>query len=146
MFTQSPSAAANRFGAWKCEYEKGEIIMALKLKSRLPLWAWITISIVVVAISCVIYVSIGKNAREKYVMEYLENRGYSQSQILSIKAQHSFLDIILGYKEWGVKVVFSDEPDTTYSYSFDSKKSVRQGSVSYKDINTKIEDLKHTEK
>ena len=121
-------------------------IILLKKKLNGKIFLGILSIVLIAIISSVIYVSIGKNVQKNHVMEYLENNGYSQSQILSIKAQHSFLNIILGYQEWGVEIVFADEPDISYGYRYDSKEGVTQGGVSGGDMNTKKEDLKHIEK
>lgn len=105
------------------------------------------LSIVLIAvIGGAIYVSNGSNIRESAVMEYLEDKGYSQSQIQSIQAKHSFVNIILGYQAWGVEVVFVDEQDIIYGYRYDSKTGVSQGGVSGGDKGTQKEDLKHVEK
>lgn len=105
------------------------------------------LSIVLIAVTgSVIYVSNGSGVRERAVIEYLENKGYSQSQIQSVQAKYSFLNIILGYQAWGVEVVFADEQNVIYGYRYDSETGVSQGSVSGGDKNTQKENLKHVEK
>ena len=87
-------------------------------------------SVAVIAIACTIYVVTGSASREKSVSEYLQTRGYSVSEIRSIKVQHSFLNIILGYQEWGAMVEFEDEPAVFYHYGFGKNAEVSQGGVS----------------
>ena len=106
-----------------------------------------TLSVVlIVAIGFTVYVFNGSKVRENYVMEYLESKGYTDSQIQNIKAEYSFFNGILGYQTWAINVVFADEPDFTYTYLYDSKAGVSQGSVTGGDINTKKEDFKHGER
>lgn len=79
-------------------------------------------NIVYILIACVLlmtmggYVIIGSNNVETKAWDYLENKGYQEDEIQSLEVTHSFLNIILSYDEWKIKVVYADEPTSTYSY------------------------------
>jgi hypothetical protein len=64
---------------------------------------------------------------EKLVLEYLDERGYVQSEIQSIDVNHSSLNIILSYHEWSIAVVYVDEPTSIYYYHIKNKNIVEGG-------------------
>ena len=79
-------------------------------------------SVLVIIIGCAIfYVVSGSNVRERHTLEYLQARGYSETEISSIQVKHSFLNRVLGYNAWAIFVEFEDEPGIRYEYSFDNK-------------------------
>ena len=71
--------------------------------------------------------------------------GYSESEIRSIKVQHSFLNVILRYQEWNIMVEIEDEPTVFYHYGFGKNAEVSQGGVSGSGDKEK-EELKHLER
>lgn len=85
------------------------------------------------------YVIIGSNNIEKKTWSYLESKGYETEEIQSLKVTHSFLNPILSYDEWKIKVVYVDEPTSVYSYRLVDDEIV-EGGVSG---TTDKEDLKH---
>ncbi|MEG0912825.1 MAG: DUF3139 domain-containing protein [Oscillospiraceae bacterium] len=100
------------------------------------------ISIIVVCIVSVMmigYVVIGSNNIERKAWDYLKSKGYQTSKIQSLEVTHSFLNLILSYDEWQIKVVYIDEPTSVYSYRLVDDKIV-DGGVSG---TTDKEDLKH---
>lgn len=100
----------------------------------------ITICIVaVIILSCSIHVYKGTKHADKLMWEYLENKGYSQSEIQSVDVNHSFLNIILSYNEWSIAVVYTDEPTSIYYYHIKNGNIV-EGGISG---TTDKEDLKH---
>ena len=60
--------------------------------------------ITVIVISCSIYVFAGTKKAKKLIWEYLDGKGYTQTEIQSIDINHSFLNIILSYNEWNITV------------------------------------------
>jgi len=95
--------------------------------------------VVVIILSCVIYVFTGTKKAEKLMWEYLNEKGYTTTQIQSIDVNHSFLNIILSYNEWNIAVVYTDEPTSIYNYHIKNYNIV-EGGVSG---TTDKEDLKH---
>lgn len=94
---------------------------------------------IVLILTCAIYVFAGTKNAEKLIWEYLSDKGYSQIEIQSADVNHSFLNIILSYNEWNIAVVYSDEPTSTYYY-YIKNDSIVEGGVSG---TTDKEDLKH---
>jgi len=84
-------------------------------------------------------VIIGSNNIEKKAWNYLESKGYKTEEIQSLGVTHSFLNPILSYDEWTIKVVYVDEPTSVYSYRLVDDEIV-EGGVSG---TTDKEDLKH---
>lgn len=91
-------------------------------------------SIVVIVLILVGYVKINTkkvyNATEKYL---IENRGYKKTEISNIEVKHSFLNPILSYEEWNIKVSFKDEPNVEYSYYYKDNKITQGGGSGYLD-------------
>lgn len=99
----------------------------------------ITTILLIVALSCFLYVFKGTKNAEKLMWEYLETKGYVTEQIKNIDVNHSFLNIILSYNEWIIKVQYVDEPNAIYGYTIKDGKIVETGVSG--DIEK--EDLKH---
>ena len=99
----------------------------------------IAIILVVIALSCSVYVFMGAKNAEKLTWEYLEAKGYTAEQIKNIDVNHSFLNIILSYNEWIIKVQYVDEPNAIYSHTIKDGKIVETGVSG--DVDK--EDLKH---
>lgn len=66
-----------------------------------------------------VYVSAGKAIVKKTMTEYLNNIGYVAEQLTSIEVNHSFMNTMLSYNEWTIKVVYADEPEATYMYTLE---------------------------
>jgi len=102
-------------------------------------------NIVSIIIACALlitmggYVIIGSSNVEKKAWDYLEIKGYQEEKIQSLEVTHSFLNVILSYDEWKIKVVYADEPTSTYSYRIVDGKIVEGGVSGTIDK----EDLKH---
>lgn len=102
-------------------------------------------NIVSIIIACALlitmggYVIIGSSNVEKKAWDYLESKGYQEEKIQSLEVTHSFLNVILSYDEWKIKVVYADEPTSTYSYRIVDGKIVEGGVSGTIDK----EDLKH---
>ena len=77
----------------------------------------VTSILVIITLTCSIYVFGGTKNVEKLMWEYLENKGYVTEQIENIDVKHSFLNIILSYNEWTIKVQYVDEPNAIYIYT-----------------------------
>ena len=108
--------------------------------------------IVVIAISGIVYVISGSATRNSNVLAYLEDKGYSSTEIRSVDIEHSFMNIILSYREWIAYVEFEDEIGIIYHYYFDESK-ISQGSFTgdrdvYGDLEKEeiLEKLKHWER
>ncbi|MCG8402093.1 MAG: DUF3139 domain-containing protein [Firmicutes bacterium] len=95
--------------------------------------------VAVIIFSCFIYVFEGTKNADKLMWEYLEKKGYSQSEIQSVDVSHSFLNIILSYNEWSIAVVYTDEPTSIYYYHIKNG-NVVEGGISG---TTDKEDFKH---
>ena len=105
----------------------------------------------IAALGISIYVVVGSAARKNELLSYLENKGYTHSEIQNVKIQHSFTNIFLGYQEWGGLVIFEDEPNITYHYGFVSGSGeISQGSFSGDDGTRNkdelLDSLKHLER
>ncbi len=103
----------------------------------------IVISIlVIIAIICSIYVFRGTKNAEKLMWEYLETKGYATEHIENIDVKHSFLNIVLSYNEWIIKVQYVDEPNAIYIYT------IKDGQIKVAGVSGSVnkEDLKHIDK
>ncbi|MDD4729735.1 MAG: DUF3139 domain-containing protein [Dysgonamonadaceae bacterium] len=99
----------------------------------------LAVIMVVIILSCSIYVFAGTKKAEKLMWEYLDEKGYMTTEIQSIDVNHSFMNIILSYNEWNIAVVYSDEPTSIYSYHIKNSSIVESGVSG----TTDKEDLKH---
>ena len=100
----------------------------------------IVISIlVIIALTCSIYVFWGAKNAEKLMWEYLVTKGYTTEHIENIDVKHSFLNIILSYNEWTIKVQYADELNALYMYT------IKDGQIKEGGISGSVdkEDLKH---
>jgi len=95
--------------------------------------------LVIIAIACYIYVLSGTKKAETLMWEYLETKGYAIEEIDNIHVRHSFLNIILSYNEWIIKVQYADEPNAIYSYAIKDGQ-IRENGISG---NVNKEELKH---
>ena len=86
-----------------------------------------------------IYVFAGTQNAKKLMREYLDNKGYNQAEIQNITVNHSFLNVILSYKEWNIHVIYADELTSIYSY-YIKDGNIVEGGVSG---TTSKEALKH---
>lgn len=80
-----------------------------------------------------------QRTQKKLIWEYLECGRYTAEQIKNIDVNHSFLNIILSYNEWIIKVQYVDEPNAIYSHTIKDGKIVETGVSD--DVDK--EDLKH---
>ena len=77
----------------------------------------VTFILVIIALSCCMYVFMGTRNAENIMWEYLKTKGYTTEQIENIEVSHSFLNIILSYNEWAIKVQYVNEPNAIYIYT-----------------------------
>ncbi len=88
----------------------------------------ITVVFLIIIISLLAYVAIGKFVVRNKIEDYLYNtKNYSKKEISSIIVHHSFLSILLSYKEWTIDVKFADEPESNYYYAFDKGEIITYG-------------------
>lgn len=100
----------------------------------------IVIVFLLLVLSSFVYVSIGTNKIDNQMREKLETKGYLDQDILKIKVNHSFLNILLSYNEWNIMVEYVDEPEVLYSYT------VKDGEIVFAGVSGNIPDknkLKH---
>jgi hypothetical protein len=95
--------------------------------------------VTVIILSYAIYVFTGTQNAKNLMWEYLDEKGYAQTEIQDITVHHSILNTILSYNEWNIKVIYTDEPTSIYSYHMKDGIIV-EGGVSGA---TNKEDLKH---
>lgn len=93
----------------------------------------------VIVLTCFIYVFIGTKNTERLMWAYLEDKGYTAEKIQRIDVNHSFLNIILSYNEWNIRVQYADEPDAIYIYTVKNRQ-IKDAGVSG---SVDKEDLKH---
>lgn len=93
----------------------------------------------VIILFCFAYVFVGTKNAEKLMLEYLDEKGYSQTEIQSIDVKHSFVNKILSYNEWGILVVFADEPTSRYHFTVKDNAIVKGGMSG----TTEKDDFKH---
>ena len=87
------------------------------------------------------YVYIGKANINHKLEIHLKDKGYEDSEVKSIKVVHSFLNVVLSFNEWVIRVVYNDEPNAVYFYNY------KKGSVFQVGISGFTEDnvFKHSE-
>ncbi|MGB4613728.1 MAG: hypothetical protein WBH68_05395 [Erysipelotrichaceae bacterium] len=90
-------------------------------------------------LSIILYKEIGKNIVKNKMIYYLENKNYYKSDIKSIDVSHYFINKILSYNEWVIKVVYEDEPTSIYFFTLKNGEIVDDGVSG----TTDKEDLKH---
>ncbi len=103
---------------------------------------YITVSILAaIILTFFIYVFAGTKNKEKLILEYLEDKGYTIEEIQSIDVKHSFLNAILSYNEWTIHIQYADEPEAIYIYT------VKSGQIKEAGVSGSVdkEDLKHKE-
>jgi hypothetical protein len=99
----------------------------------------IVAAIFIIALSGCIYVSMGTRNAEKLMWGYLATKGYNEDDIEDIEIKHSFINILLSYNEWAIKVQYADEPKAKYGFTIKGGQIVETGV--YGDVDK--EDLKH---
>jgi len=72
---------------------------------------------------CVFYVTVGSIRIEELMWDYLERQSCTEADIERLKVRHSFVNLLLSYKEWSIEVVYRDEPGSIYYYT------VRDGAI-----------------
>lgn len=87
----------------------------------------------------ILYKEIGKNIVKNKMIYYLENKNYYKSDIKSIDVSHYFINKILSYNEWVIKVVYEDEPTSIYFFTLKNGEIVDDGVSG----TTDKEDLNH---
>ena len=76
---------------------------------------------------------------------YLEQKGYSKSDISGVEIKHSFLNKLLSYNEWRIFVTFQKEPDIVFAFTYRNGEILRQG-VTGEELLGKDEILDYEEK
>ena len=85
------------------------------------------ISLIVVILALVSYKIIGSVIVSKKTSEFLEAKGYVESDIKKIKVNHSFINGILSYGEWSVLVEFINEPNINFGFAYKNKMIIFKG-------------------
>ena len=85
------------------------------------------IFVIIIAIILAIpfsYVKIGKRKLYLKTYDYLTTeKGYKSDDFKMCNLRHSFINRFFSFPEWGVDVVFKDEPTVKYIYTFSSHDS-----------------------
>lgn len=102
----------------------------------------LSILLVMIILGGFLYVGIGKTTIENKMWDYLTQENYSETDIQSIEAKHSFANILLSYNEWTIDVVYVDEPTSIYKYTLKNGNIVESGVSG----TTDKEGLKHLNK
>ena len=83
--------------------------------------------VAVIIICCMLYVHVGSKRIEQQMWQHLTEKGYHATDVQSVEIKHSFLNVILSYNEWTVRVVYRDEPDSFYLYTIKDGTLVESG-------------------
>lgn len=95
------------------------------MKSRLARQASVFLLLLILAVGFA-GIAVQKDAIHKDVSQHLLERGYKNSDILSISSYRANLGS--GVEKYHAKVYFTDEPEGDYHYSKDAKTGeIRQG-------------------
>lgn len=94
---------------------------------------------VTVVIAANLYVAVESRNIQAKMWDYLRQESYSETDIQSISIKHSFANIVLSYNEWIISVVYADEPESAYGFTWKNGRIVATG------VSTTLdkEDLKH---
>ena len=89
----------------------------------------LTVILVLVGVS-VSYKCVGANNLRNKTYDFLEMKGYSESDVSSIEIKHSFLNKMLSFNEWRIFVEFKSEPDIIFAFTYRNKEIIKQGVTS----------------
>lgn len=95
--------------------------------------------LIIVALAGYVYVIAGSRDLEEKMGQYLGARGDQAEEIKSIKVYHSFLNPLLSYDRWTIRVRYLDEPGAIYLYTVKDGKIKSAGATG----SVNREDLKH---
>lgn len=87
-----------------------------------------------------IYINAGKKLISCKTYEHISAEG-SKNAVASIEVRHSFLNIFLSYDEWIIRVIYKDEPNAIYFYTYKNRSIVATGVSG----SSKYNDYKHLE-
>ncbi len=100
--------------------------------------------LLIVITVCVIFIVFGSAARKSSLIEYLENKGYSEAEIQKVQVKYLLSDIVVwGGNGWKASVIFKDEPTVTYLFRFTGKNQISLGEISGGTAENDKDDYKH---
>lgn len=112
--------------------------------SKLRKYTIVILIIIVIAIPTYIFVVnpwIQKDQIEEVVVKHLQEHGYSQNDY-SLSVNFHWVNKLLGYDQYNIKVIYKDEPDVNYYYSYRNQK-VLPGGVAPTSESTRDKDNKN---
>ena len=77
--------------------------------------------------SVYIYTYTGTNEVENKMVSYLEERGYSDDDILRVDVAHSLMNKLFARDEWCIAVEYVDEPLAEYYYTIKQDGTIGKG-------------------
>lgn len=98
----------------------------MKASKKKPVIVAAIIIIIVAAIGLV-YLWQGMEMVEVQTHSFLLDKGYTNADIVTIEVEHSFVNLILSRDEWTSTVVFVDEPDVQYHFTWEENAIISTG-------------------
>ena len=74
-----------------------------------------------------VYKAVGGAMLRQKTYDFLEEKGYSKSDISDVEIRHSFLNKLLSYNEWRIFVTFQREPEVVFAFTYRNGEIIRQG-------------------
>lgn len=87
--------------------------------------------LILISGSIILYKVVAGNDIRNKTLEFLEEKGYTESDIFSVEIKHSFINRLLSYNEWRIFVVFNSEPDIEFAFTYRNNEIIRQGVSSH---------------
>lgn len=115
--------------------------------SRLKKYIIAVLILIVIAIPTYIFVLnpwMQKNQIEEAIIKHLKERGYSQNDY-SLSVNFHWENKLFGYDQYQIKVIYKDEPDVNYLYSYRNKKVFPDGIAPTSDRESGNKNFKHVE-
>jgi hypothetical protein len=113
--------------------------------SKLRKYTIVILIIIVIAIptySLVINPWMQKDQIEEAIIKHLKERGYSQNDY-SLSVNFHWENKLFGYDQYRIKVIYQDEPDVNYLYSYRNKQIFPNGIAPTRERDNK--DFQHVE-
>ena len=83
--------------------------------------------VALILIASMIYVQAGSKKAEALMWQYLSEKGDAATDVQRLTVNQSFLNVILSYNEWTIRVEYQDEPDVYYHYTLKDGVIVESG-------------------
>lgn len=85
--------------------------------------AWIAAVLVILGVAALcVNVSVTQKRIGAEIYTELEYRGYPQKAVAEVKIDHSYVNRILGFREWRISVAFHEIPDVFFWFSYQGNK------------------------